>query len=105
ATVPQPAASEGNVLRIWHDTQGRTVQATFRGVENGNVYLQTANGVVASVPLERLIPEDRAIAENLKPEGLGIPTDPYLPSYAQKIDEIVGYGLKAKGVEPNALAS
>ena len=104
-TTPQPAAAESNVLRIWHDIAGRTVEATFRGVENGQVFLQTANGVVASVPLDRLTPEDRAIAERLKPEGLGIPTDPYLPSYAQKIDEIVGYGLKHKGVEPNALAS
>ncbi len=101
---PQPAAGN-NVLRIWHDTSGRTVEATFRGVENGQVYLQTANGVVAAVPLERLTAEDRAIAELLKPEGLGIPTDPYLPGFAQKIDQIVGFGLKAKGVEPNALAS
>jgi hypothetical protein len=106
AEVPAPTPGTANdVLRVWHDTGGRTVQATFRGIENGQVFLQTANGVVASVPLERLTPEDRAIAERLKPEGLGIPTDPYLPSYAKRIDEIVGYGLKAHNVEPNALAS
>ncbi len=98
-------ASDNSVLRVWHDSGGRAVSATFRGIENGQVYLQTADGVVASVALDRLTPEDRAVAERLKPEGIGIPTDPYLPSYAQKIDEIVAYGLKAKGVQPNALAS
>jgi hypothetical protein len=101
----QAPADAHNVMRVWHDTSGREVSATFRGIENGQVFLQTANGVVASVPLERLTPEDRAIAEQLKPEGLGIPTDPYLPSFAQKIDTIVEAGLKAKGVEPNPLAS
>jgi hypothetical protein len=102
---PPQTAPDNTVLRVWHDISGRAVEATFRGVENGQVFLQTANGVTASVPLDRLTPEDRAIAERLRPEGLGIPTDPYLSSYAQKIDQIVGMGLKAKGVEPNALAS
>lgn len=100
-----PADADNGVLRVWHDTGGRAVRATFRGIENGQVFLQTVDGVVASVALDRLMPGDRAIAERLKPEGLGIPTDPYLPSHAQRIDEIVNYGLKAKGVEPNALAS
>jgi len=104
-TPPAAENTDNAVNRLWHDTQGRSVQATFRGIENGRVFLQTANGVVAAVPLDHLIPEDQAIAQRLKPEGLGIPTDPYLPSYAQKIDEIVNKGLEAHNEKPNALAS
>lgn len=94
-----------NVLRVWRDVQGRAVTATFRGVEEGNVFLQTKDGYVYRIPMERLVPEDQKIALQLKPEGLGIPADPNVAQAAARIDEIVGYGLKAKGVTPNALAS
>ncbi len=100
-----PAASPNQVFRLWRDVQGRTVEATFRGVENGNVFLQTKNGYVYRLPLDRLVPEDQAIARTLKPEGLGIPADPNVAQAAQKIDEIVNLGLKVKGQQPNALAS
>jgi len=109
--APAPAAPEAaapatnTVLRTWHEKSGGTVQATFRGIEDDYVYLQTANGVVAPVALERLTDEDQQVAKTLKPEGLGIPSDPYLPAFAQKIDEIVNMGLKAHGEKPNALAS
>jgi hypothetical protein len=111
STNPAPAAAETDapkvtgVLRTWHVKEGGSVQATFRGVENDYIYLQTANGVVAPVALERLTDEDQEIAKTLKPEGLGIPSDPYLPAFAQKIDDIVEMGLKAHNEKPNALAS
>jgi len=93
------------VYRIWHDTQGHTVDATFRGVENGNISLQTRDGVVALLPLERLTKEDQEIAKTLKPAGLGIPVDRFVAEAASKIDEIVNLNLKTKGEKPNALAS
>ncbi len=93
------------VYRIWHDTQGHTVDATFRGVENGNISLQTRDGVVAMLPLERLTKEDQEIAKTLKPAGLGIPVDRFVAEAAAKIDEIVNLNLKTKGEKPNALAS
>lgn len=101
----QPTTDESAVLRLWHDVQGRTVEATFRGVEGENVFLQTKNGYVYRIPLNRLVPADQAIAKTLKPAGLGIPVDPNLAQAAAKIDEIVELGLKAKNVPPNALAN
>jgi hypothetical protein len=73
----QTTAPDGNAnFRQWKDVSGRTVEATFRGVENGQVYLQTRNGFVHRIPMERLAPEDLKLAQTLKPEGLGIPKDP-----------------------------
>ena len=105
AQEPAPADQSQNVLRVWRDTQGRAITATFRGVEDGNAFLQTKDGYVYRIPLERLVPGDQEIARQLKPEGLGIPADPNVAQAAVRIDEIVVYGLKAKGVTPNALAS
>ncbi|MFZ4765892.1 MAG: DUF1549 domain-containing protein [Roseimicrobium sp.] len=101
----QPPMDANAVYRLWHDVQGRTVEATFRGVEGTNVFLQTKNGYVHRIPLERLTAEDQAVARTLKPAGLGIPADPLLAQAAAKIDEIVELGLKAKNVAPNALAN
>ena len=98
-------SADKGVYRIWHDTSGKTVDATFRGVENGNVFLQTRDGNVSRLPLERLTPEDQEIAKTLKPAGLGIPADPMVAQAAAKIDEIVNLQLKTKGEAPNALAS
>ncbi|CAN5778312.1 DUF1549 and DUF1553 domain-containing protein [soil metagenome] len=104
--LTKPAALDDKaVYRLWHDVQGRTVEATFRGIEGDNVYIQTKDGYVHRLPLNRLVPEDLALAKKLKPEGLGIPADPNVAKAAQKIDEIVALGLKTAKQEPNALAS
>lgn len=101
----QPAPGDKAVYRLWHDVQGRTVEATFRGIEGDNVFLQTKDGYVYRLPFNRLVPADLAVAKKLKPEGLGIPADPNVAKAAQKIDEIVAIGLKSAKQEPNALAS
>ena len=98
-------APDKAVYRIWHNNQGREVDATFRGLEDGNVFLQTRDGSVARLPLEMLSSEDQQIAKTLKPAGLGIPADPMVAQAAAKIDEIVNLQLKTKGEAPNALAS
>lgn len=108
--APEPVKSaapldDKAVYRLWHDVQGRAVDATFRGIEGDNVFLQTKDGYVHRLPLNRLVPEDLAVARKLKPEGLGIPADPNVARAAQKIDEIVALGLKSAKQEPNALAS
>ncbi len=109
ALIPEPtkqeAPSDKAVYRLWHDVQGRTVDATFRGIEGENVFLQTKDGYVYRLPFNRLVPEDLAVAKKLKPEGLGIPADPNVARAAQKIDEIVAIGLKSAKQEPNALAN
>lgn len=104
--LAQTAAPDGNSnFRQWHDAKGRAVEATFRGIENGKVYLQTRNGYMYEFPLASLSPEDQALAATLKPEGLGIQKDPSVAQAAAIIDKGVLLGLQKAGQQPNALAS
>lgn len=110
-TAPASAAAptEASVSRTWTDTQGRKVEATFRGIQDGKVFLQTTSGpnvgFVYRLELAKLSPEDQRIALSLKPEGLGIPADPTLAQQAAKIDFLVEAGLKHVDQKPNPLAS
>lgn len=104
----EPAASapaENAVYRTWTDTQGRKLEATFRGIEDGNVFLQIRNGYVYRLPLDKLSEADQHAAKTLKPEGLGIPADPNLAQAAARIDMLVEAGLKKAEQKPNPLAS
>ena len=68
AAAQETAAPDGNAqFRTWRDRQGRTVEATFRGVEDGQIFLQTRNGYVHRLPLANLAEEDQKIAAALKP--------------------------------------
>lgn len=100
------SAPDGNAqFRSWRDQQGRTVEATFRGIEGGQIFLQTRNGFVHRLPLSNLSEEDQKLAATLKPEGLGIPKDPNVAQAAAIIDKGVLLGLEKAGQKPNALAS
>jgi hypothetical protein len=106
ATAPAAVAPDGNtVYRTWTDTQGRKLEATFRGIENGQVFLQIRNGYVYRLPLDKLSAVDQEAAKTLKPEGLGIPADPNLAQAAARIDMLVNGGLQKAGLKPNPLAS
>lgn len=99
-------APDGNSnFRVWHDNQGRQVEATFRGVESGKIYLQTRDGRMFDFPITNLTPEDQQLAATLKPEGLGIQKNTGLAQSAAIIDKGVLLGLQKAGQEPNALAS
>ena len=97
--------AENEVYRTWTDAQGRKLEATFRGIENGNVFLQVRNGYVYRLPLDKLSAADQEAAKTLKPEGLGIPADPNLAQAAARIDMLVDGGLKKAGQKSNPLAS
>ena len=97
--------AEGEAYRTWTDAQGRKLEATFRGIENGQVFLQVRNGYVYRLPLDKLSPVDQQAAKTLKPEGLGIPADPNLAQAAARIDMLVDGGLSKAGQKPNPLAS
>lgn len=104
--APTAAAPDGNaVYRTWTDAQGRKLEATFRGIENGQIFLQIRNGYVYRIPLDKLSPADQEAARTLKPEGLGIPADPHLAQAAAQIDTLVNAGLAKAGQKPNPLAS
>ena len=102
-----PKTHEGGtaVSRSWIDTQGRKLEATFRGIENGQVFLQVENGFVYRLPLETLSSADQEAAKTLKPEGFGIPADPHLAQAAAQIDQLVIAGLEGAGQKANPLAS
>lgn len=105
-TTATAAAPDGNAnFRLWHDKQGRPLEATFRGVEEGKIFLQVRSGYVHRIPLDNLSPEDQALALTLKPEGLGIPRDPNVAQAAAVIDKGVLMALEKAGQKPNALAS
>lgn len=105
-SLPDITAPDGNSnFRLWTNTAGKTLEATFRGVENGNVFLQARNGLVHRIPLEALAEADRQLAMTLKPEGLGIPKDPGVAQAAAIIDKGVLMGLTKAGQKPNPLAS
>ena len=97
--------AENEVYRTWTDSQGRKLEATFRGIEDGNVFLQVRNGYVYRLPLDKLSAADQQAAKTLKPEGLGIPADPNLAQAAAQIDMLVDAGLQKAGQKPNPLAS
>ena len=81
-----PAPSDKAVYRVWTDSQGRKIEATFRGIEDGKVFLQIKTGMVYRLELSKLSAADQQVALTLKPEGLGIPVDPNLAQAAAKID-------------------
>ena len=106
AAGPEATAPDGNaVYRTWTDNEGKKLEATFRGVEGDQVFLQIRNGYVYRLPLTKLSPEDQAAAKTLKPEGLGIPADPKLAQAAARIDILVNAGLEKAQQKPNPLAS
>lgn len=97
--------AENEVYRTWTDSQGRKLEATFRGIEDGQVFLQIRNGYVYRLPLDKLSAADQEAARTLKPQGLGIPADPNLAQAAARIDMLVDAGLAKAGQKPNPLAS
>ena len=97
--------ADNEVYRTWTDAQGRKLEATFRGIENGNVFLPVRNGYVYRLSLDKLSAADQQAAKILKPEGLGIPSDPNLAQAAAQIDMLVEAGLKKSEQKPNPLAS
>jgi len=105
AQINALAPADKAVYRVWTDSQGRKIEATFRGIEDGKVFLQIKTGMVYRLELSKLSAEDQQVAQTLKPEGLGIPVDPNLAQAAAKIDFLVEAGLKHADQKPNPLAS
>ncbi len=96
--------AQGNT-RSWHDTKGRELIATFRGIKEDNIFLQTKDGHVYRFPLTNLTPADQAVAKGMKVEGLGIPMDPGVAQAAAAIDKLVLARLQKADQHPNAMAS
>src|SRR6478735_3691050 len=83
--------------RVWTDTSGRKVEATFVKLEGDTVYIQLATGQVFPLPLAKLSPEDQQIAKSLTPAEnagamLSVPTNASAAQAAAKIDQLVQQG-------------
>jgi hypothetical protein len=71
-------------VRTWTDTSGRQVNATFLGLEGGNIVLQVADGSTHTFPLTKLSAEDQALAKTLKPAERPVTIDSLVLSGIQR---------------------
>lgn len=83
--------------RVWTDTSGRKVEATFIKLEGDTVYIQLATGQVFPLPLAKLSPEDQQLAKTLPAAEnagamLSVPTNANAAQAAAKIDQLVQQG-------------
>lgn len=90
--------------RVWTDSQGRKVEATFIKLDGDTVYIQLANGTVFPLPMNRLSPEDQAIAKTLQPAEnanamMAVPTNASAAQAAAKIDQLVLMGLQKGNIK------
>lgn len=91
--------------RLWTDTQGRTVQATFYGIDGDSILLQTTDGVTHRLPLANLTEADQKLASSLPKVPVYVPTNATVAQAAAKIDVIINKMLVKKGLKPNPPAS
>lgn len=80
--------------RMWTDTKGRQLEATFIGIDGPNITLETAKGMI-SIPLAILSPEDQAFAKTATPSDKPtyIPVNASVGQAAKAIDDLVVKGL------------
>lgn len=88
-------AADTPTSRMWTDTKGRQVEATFQALDGDNIILQTKDGQTHRFPLTNLSAEDQQIAQKLK---LSTPAQPMAISApvaqaAAKIDLLVAKGV------------
>jgi hypothetical protein len=87
-------------VRVWTDLQGRKLEAAFLKLEGGTVFIQSAAGVLFSLPLERLSPEDQQLAKTLPPSPMTplsltpLAADAPLAQAAERVDQLVESGLQ-----------
>jgi len=100
-----------DTTRVFHDTQGRPLEATFVKLEGDTVYLQVvATGQTVGVPITRLSAEDQAAVKTLQPAAnanamTSVATNASAAEAANKIDQLVAMGLAQHGIKPNPLMS
>ncbi len=91
--------------RVWTDQKGRTVQATFYGIDGEFVTLQTVDGQMHRVPFASLTAEDQKLAASLPKVQVSLPTSATVAQAAGKMDAIINKMLVKKGMRPNPPSS
>ncbi len=88
-------AEEAAASRMWTDTKGRQLEASFVGIDGDQVTLQSTAKGVFSLPLAILSPEDQAFAKKATPaaQPTYIPVNASVGQAAAAIDKLVVAGL------------
>jgi hypothetical protein len=93
AVLGSSAFAAGPLTRVWTDTKGRQVEATFVRIEGEQIFLQTRDGTIFQFPLANLTAQEQALARS------ATPFEP--PAQGGQVDQLVSKMLAAKGIKPN----
>lgn len=63
----EPKSEEKNPLRIWHKTNGDSIEAEYGNIFAGKVVLKNKKGKLIKIPLTQISAEDRKFIELLNP--------------------------------------
>ena len=91
--------------RMWTDSKGRQVKATFVGLDGDKISLQTDAGQIFTFALTNLSSEDQNLAKTLKPAAAYVAVNASVGQAAAAIDKLVNDGLvvgAAKVAKDNA---
>ncbi len=100
-------AASADVTRVFHDSKGLPLEATFIKLEGDMVYLHVlATEQMVAVKISRLSDEDQAVVKTLAPAAnanalTSLATNASAAQAATKIDKLVALGLAQHGVKAN----
>jgi hypothetical protein len=92
-------AEDAATSRMWTDTKGRQVKATFVGLDGDKISLQTDAGAIFTFALSNLSAEDQTLAKTLKPGVAYIAANASIGQAAAAIDQLVAKGLARGAAE------
>lgn len=91
----EAAAPTAATSRMWTDSKGRQVKATFIGLDGDKISLQTDAGQIFTFAMSNLSAEDQNLAKTLKPAVAYVAANASIEQAAYTIDKLVADGLKA----------
>lgn len=91
-------AASAPASRLWTDTKGRQVEATFQGLDGDNIILLTKDGANHRFPLTNLSAEDQQFAQKLAATTPAQPVaiNSSIAQAAANIDRLVAKGIVTK---------
>jgi len=92
--------AKSDQLHPWTDTQGRTLQASFIGLDSEKVTIKW-NGQIVPIPLASLSPDSQSLAKKLASQmnGASSPFDTVAPNQLHPWTDVQGRTLQARFVK------
>jgi hypothetical protein len=92
--------AQSDQLHPWTDTQGRTLQASFIGLDSEKVTIKW-NGQIVPIPLASLSPDSQSLAKKLASQmnGASSPFDTVAPNQLHPWTDVQGRTLQARFVK------